>query len=760
AADADGAAQVAGQALPVVRVERDDQRIASSCRLEFPGTPIIDVNGDGAIHIVGNDLVVDLGGGTLNGRAEGTLPWDRSGLGIVVQGRGVTLRNGAVRGFQVGVLATACDGFTAEDLDLSGNWGAKLLSTSAAEDNADWLWPHNNDKQEWRTRYGAALCIERSKGVTVRRVKAVGQGAQNGIMLDRVDDSKIYDNDCSFLTGWGLAMWRSSRNVISRNAFDFCVRGYSHGVYNRGQDSAGILMFEQCSENLIALNSVTHGGDGIFIFAGNEALGEDLPEGTSADDPRAVSCKGRGCNGNVITDNDCSHAVAHGIELTFSFDNLIARNGLANCGITGIWGGYSRGTDIVMNVFDRNGVDAANPGEQAGISCEHAGDLLIFGNEFRNQGVAVKLWWDEDPSLLRKAWALSNGAECRGNVVAGNRFVDCGTAIQLRRCEGTKIGRNDLEQSTREVDFDPSSAPRYDRPPLEATGRRMPTDSEQRFAVAGQRNAKQLERVLGERTPIGARAARGGREAIIITPEGPYDWSRPMLVLDAPRRGDGAHHWRLLGDAEVRGTQVQGRASLDPNASDLKRSFKVYGTPGFVSPYRLLVSLEGRKEALVGEGVIVNSPWSARFFSWTKDPREDLDGWRRESEQGVTVDIPAMDLRYGSDGPSQIVADEKVRAASLPKERFGMIATTRLTFPAGRWRLRLMSDDGVRLKADGVTLVDRWNWHAPTEDLAEIATDRPREIELEIEHFELDGHSVLTLEIESIPGPLPVPTPN
>ena len=36
-------------------------------------------------------------------------------------------------------------------------------------------------------------------------------------------------------------MWRSSATSFHRNAFDFCVRGYSHGVYNRGQDSAGIL---------------------------------------------------------------------------------------------------------------------------------------------------------------------------------------------------------------------------------------------------------------------------------------------------------------------------------------------------------------------------------------------------------------------------------------------------------------------------------------------------------------------------------------
>ena len=66
-------------------------------------------------------------------------------------------------------------------------------------------------------------------------------------------------------------------NSTARNACDFCIRGYSHGVYNRGQDSAGILMFEQCSGNVIAENSATHCGDGLFAFAGKEALGETEP---------------------------------------------------------------------------------------------------------------------------------------------------------------------------------------------------------------------------------------------------------------------------------------------------------------------------------------------------------------------------------------------------------------------------------------------------------------------------------------------------
>ena len=330
--------------LRLVTVDHDDVVIRESCRLAFGPKPIVDANGNGVVRIEGSGITVDLGGGTLQG-ADPKAPADTlKGTGIVVLGSNVTLRNGGVRGFRCGVLATGADKATFEKLDLSGNFATHLLSTTAAENSADWLWPHENDGREWVTRYGASLCIERSSGVTVRDV--VVRGSQNGIILDRVNDSRIYDNDCSFLSGWGLAMWRSSNNVICRNAFDFCVRGYSHGVYNRGQDSAGILIFEQCSKNTIALNSVTHGGDGLFGFAGKEALGER---------PSQDYGSRRGCNDNIIVGNDFSFAAAHGLEMTFSFGNVIARNTFEQNGICGIWGGYSQGTTITENRFAGNG---------------------------------------------------------------------------------------------------------------------------------------------------------------------------------------------------------------------------------------------------------------------------------------------------------------------------------------------------------------------------------------------------------------------
>ena len=134
---------------------------------------------------------------------------------------------------------------------------------------------------------------------------------------------KIWNNTFSFLSGIGIGLYRASDSTIMHNRIDWCVRGYSHGFYNRGQDSAGLLMYEQSSNNVVAYNSVTHGGDGLFLWAGQTTM--DTGQG--------------GANDNLFYDNDFSHAPTNGIEATFSRNAFIG-NRVEECW-HGVWGGYS-----------------------------------------------------------------------------------------------------------------------------------------------------------------------------------------------------------------------------------------------------------------------------------------------------------------------------------------------------------------------------------------------------------------------------------
>jgi hypothetical protein len=77
------------------------------------------------------------------------------------------------------------------------------------------------------------------------------------------------------------------------------------------------------------------------------------------------------------------------------------------------------------------------------------------------------------------------------------------------------------------------------------------------------------------------------------------------------------------------------------------------------------------------------------------------------------------------------------------------VAATRLSLPAGKWRVRTVSDDGVRVFIDGRQVLANWTWHAPTLDEAEVdLTAGPHDIR--VEHFEIDGYAQLQFMIEPV----------
>jgi alpha-L-fucosidase len=76
-------------------------------------------------------------------------------------------------------------------------------------------------------------------------------------------------------------------------------------------------------------------------------------------------------------------------------------------------------------------------------------------------------------------------------------------------------------------------------------------------------------------------------------------------------------------------------------------------------------------------------------------------------------------------GPSALAAWSDAPSASpLPADRFGTLAETTLTFPSGRWSLRTLSDDGIRLWADGELLIDDWTHHTATRHQAALDLGR------------------------------------
>ena len=233
-------------------------------------------------------------------------------------------------------------------------------------------------------------------------------------MLVRSDSLRIWNNVFSFNSGVGIGLYRSSGNVIMHNRVDFDVRGYSDRFYWRGQDSADLLMYEQSCRNIVAYNSMTHGGDGLFLWAGQQTM--DTGEG--------------GSNDNLFYENDFSFAPANSIEATFS-RNVFARN-RAERSDYGVWGGYSYDSRILDNDFAHNRI---------GVAIEHGQKNEIAGNSFDHHMTAVQLWANKvEPS----DWAYPKHRDTRsiGYRITGNRMANQRVALRISDTRESEISNN------------------------------------------------------------------------------------------------------------------------------------------------------------------------------------------------------------------------------------------------------------------------------------------------------------------------------
>jgi parallel beta-helix repeat protein len=546
--------------------------------------PPVGAEGHGGVILIEGrrGLTLDLGQAHLLGAGPGVDPDERSGWGIVLRDcRDVVVRGGVLGGYKGCIVLENCQDVTIEGVRFEGWYAQRLYSTLAAADTGDHLYPHNNEQGQWLSNHGAAISALNCTGLTIRGNS--GRGGQNGILLSNVTTSEVYDNDFSFMSGWGLAMYRSTANTISHNAFDYCVRGFSHGVYSRGQDSAGILMFERCSDNVIAYNSATHGGDGVFLFAGR-----DLVEGLARErgEPEPT-----GSDNNLFYGNDLRFSPANGLEATFSDRNLVIENDLSGCYQHGVWAGYSSNTLILRNTID----DTVG----GGVTIEHGQDNVIAENTFRRNNMAVELFWDPDPHLVDGVLGEQRDTSSRDSWVISNIFEGNTQDIVLRDTTGVAFFDNDW--------IGPGRRPYIDG--LGAAGGREVADETLRGWLADRD---------GE-LPSGNFSDSSLREWV-----GRY----PALLDEFGRMEPPDVPGTRVVRAEDRGLEIGDRSTI------------IMGEWG-PWDYR---SGDPKPAPRLPGGLLRDSRWQARWFKWSLeegDPRKDLEGWRElGADPLVTKEVP------------------------------------------------------------------------------------------------------------------------
>jgi parallel beta-helix repeat protein len=687
---------------------------------------------DSAVIIVrGDDITVDFGGATLDGAPTGADPDAGAGVAIHIDGgRNVRIRNARVRGYKIAIVARGTRELSLVDNDLSDNWKPRLFSLVEHESLVDWLSFHHNEKDEW-LRFGAAAYLADVRGGEIRGNRA--QRGMNGILLVRSDSLRIWNNVVSFNSGIGFGLYRSSDNTIAHNHADYNVRGYSHGFYKRGQDSAALLMYEQSCRNVVAWNSMTHSGDGLFLWAGQSTM--DTGEG--------------GANDNLFYGNDFSFAPTNGMEATFSRNTFIANR--IEGSDHGLWGGYSFDSKVIGNDFR---------GNRIGIAIEHGQNNEITSNRFVRDSTGISLWANPiEPS----DWGYPKHRDTRSRdyVIRDNRFMYNRVSVRsaatapgrLTGSSNVVVDSGFLVGDTLGWTFEHNGYmglphPTYDAYLQSDTGRPALPAEAARLAPA---------KMPGGLDPSAAPLVRRDRSAIIVTEWGPYDWQSPLLwPADSSRRNPPT--LRVLGPAgRWRVVERRGVASVSRDSGRLgdsgTDSLVVIPKPGAEGDWGLTLEhvTSGGRRRFSFTRFEPAIDWNLRVFTWRDsiaDPPRDSAAFAAllRGAPALTRQAPRLDLMWYR--PSIV---------GIPQERFAIAAAGTVTLARGEYTLRTISDDGVRVWVDGRLAIDSW---APHESKVDVAPLAPGRHDIRVEYYQLRGWTELRLDIirgrqrsEGSPGP-------
>ncbi len=686
----------------------------------------IDAPADSAsavITIQGNNIVIDFNNAVLKGSSKKSRPDDFFGIGILVKNsKNVTIKNLKANRYKLAFKATNVENLILDNCDFSYNYREHLNSDQEKEDLSDWMSYHHNDNDEW-LRYGAGIYLRNCNFSTIRNCKVTG--GQNALMMTQCNDGMIYNNDFSFNSGVGIGMYRSNRNKVMYNRVIFNVRGYSHGVYNRGQDSAGILVYEQCNNNLFYKNNVTHSGDGFFLWAGQTTMD---------------SGKG-GCNDNVILRNDFSYAATNGVEATFS-RNTIAYNRIFECDY-GIWGGYSYETNINNNNFRNNRV---------GIAIEHGQEINITYNLFFRDKEAIALWArNEQPADW--LYVKNRDTKSRNYIILGNSFNSNPVVFNLKSTEKLNVFSNTFAEV--ETDFK-----------LDSTVTELDTFIDLEMAARfDEDSAVNIPEIDKPNDPFKGTGYLAGRKNIMITNWGPHDFRSPIIWHTNPLDTTGVMKFELIGP---KGKWKIKKFSGVKDISAMNGTFpaSITATKSKGAKTDILMQLEYIGQKIItpfGETIGAGKPY---LFSF------------RKYHQPVTFNVRwfALDTAFHNPLKTGEIFAPNVRMSPLKTdtvdkldytwwgglkaeenhEQFITIAEGEANIEKGEYELGITWDDAVRVYVDGKLVINQWD---PSRHNNDEAAHKNAKVSLGgrhsflVEHVGLGKFACLSLKLRKLnPG--------
>jgi parallel beta-helix repeat protein len=354
-----------------------------------------DCPGDGLV-IGADGITLDLNGHTIDGDA--TLSDRESEAGVNNSGShdGVTVKNGAIREFDVGVslpelsrnrltgLRVVHNTILGMDLDLSDH--SVIENSSFTDNGADFGGPgifvigshHNRIEHNHAARNGGAGLVQVDSSDS------------------RIEGNSFVDNGDGGLVVSGSADNRVRRNVVTRNVF------------------AGIVI--EADHNDVSRNRVLHNDNGIIVVGDNNNIVHNQVSGPTScsDDECGYGISFEGGSGNLIADNTVVGAAVAGIRLADfvpdtpeAVHNSVLRNVVLNAGVDGILVESTATDTLLVGNLTRGAGDD-------GIDVDSPDTTLTRNTANRNGDLGIEAVPGVTDGGGNKASGNGNSAECTG----------------------------------------------------------------------------------------------------------------------------------------------------------------------------------------------------------------------------------------------------------------------------------------------------------------------------------------------------------
>jgi parallel beta-helix repeat protein len=385
-----------GAAAACVRPLRAGTQVQGEVRI-CPGRyRIADPTERGVIVAAASGTRIDLTGVVLE--SGDSVPARFTGVGVASKDvDGVSVLGGTIRGYRIGVRLEGGRGHRISGTELSGSRREALRSTAAQPDTADRL---DALHLAGFTGSGSGLVLVRTVGASVTGVTS--KSAQNGIGLIEARESYLADNELTGNSGWGISLWRSSRNVVVRNRVHHTLRCAAPAV---DCGAAAILLREGSDSNTISENDLTVSSTCLQITGQPPLTRPSIGNMVYRNDASAAGTAFAASHTWSVTilENRADSA-AYGFRLDHLNSSAVRGNTVIGSRIAGIVLRHGSDNTLEANVLlgGRTGIVVTAPARDQPASRGHRIDDNVVGGT--EQGIVLQ---------------GTSGSRVRGNVLDG-----------------------------------------------------------------------------------------------------------------------------------------------------------------------------------------------------------------------------------------------------------------------------------------------------------------------------------------------------